>query len=272
MSNKTKVHAIVGTGTAPTAVIQEGLRDVIGKNDNVALLWLGPPNETMEDVYDFIMDNEIAFIMYYAEGANPARVFREAENGVVQKVRDPFKGALQSVANGGKVLFLWDNDAEDSQIEPVFDTIDQGTLVLELTNGCAPIGIEMDIPEPVDPDLAKDETEPDEDSDFTKEELEVMTPFAVKRYGERKGCAAKTKSGIIKELFPDGEASAPTEEDEGEVEPSSAVGAAVAPSSSTIVVPNIIDVKLDDPDEEFDEALAAFSKSLTDLLRLLYRS
>lgn len=266
--SKMKVHAIVGTGSAPTKVITEGLRDVIGKNDAVSLLWLGPPNETMEDVYDYIMDNEIAFQMFYAEGVNPARVFRESEFGACQKVRDPFKKALQSVENGGKVLFLWDNEADDDQVEPVFDFIDKGTLVLELTNGCAPISIDLDIPEPVDPDLGKDEDEPDEDSDFTKDELEVMTPFAVKRYGERKGCEAKTKSGIIKELFPEGESAAPTEEDEGEVEPAQpAVGAAESPSLSTTE-----DVPLNDPDEQFEDALAAFNKSLTDLFRLLYRS
>jgi len=268
MSKQSKTHAVVGSGSAPTAVIQEGLRDVVSGADNVSLVWTGPPSSTMEDVYDYVMDNEIQFVMYYAEGVNPARVFRESEHGIVQKVRDPFKGALQSVANGGKVLFLWNEDEDDDQVLPVFDTIDTGTLVLDLSNGLSPISVEMDIPEPVDPELAKDESEPDEDSDFTKAELEIMTPFAVKRYGERKGCAAKTKSGIIAELFPDGVSGSPSEEDDEGVEPTgSGVGAPAAPPSS-----------ITDGDElsgllyTLNEAMSQINSVLTQLAEKVYRS
>lgn len=268
MSKQAKTHAVVGSGSAPTAVVQEGLRDVVGGGDTLSLLWLGPPSSTLEDVYDYVMDNEIPFVMYYADGVNPARVFRESEHGVVQKVRDPFKGALQSVANGGKVLFLWNEDADDDQVIPVFDTIETGTLVLDLTNGLSPISVEMEIPEPVEPNLGKDEDEPDEDSDFTKDELEIMTPFAVKRYGERKGCAAKTKSGIIAELFPVDVTGSSTEEDDEGVEPTgSGVGAPAAPPSS-----------ITDGDElsgllyTLNEAMSQINSVLTQLAEKVYRS
>lgn len=255
MASKMKVHAIVGSGSAPTKVIQEGLRDAVSKKDAVSLVWQGPPSDTLEDVYDYVMDNEIQFQMFYADGTTPARVFRESEHGAVQKVRDPFKAALQSVA-GGSVLFLWNEDEDDDQIEPVFELVERGTLVLELTNGLAPISIDMDIPEPVEPELAKDEDDDeDDDSDFTKEELEIMTPFAVKRYGERKGCAAKTKSGIIAELFPEvgGE-----DEEEGEVEPPpTAVSAAAAPSPAPLI-------------KEADLELERLLDNETDLSNILY--
>ena len=276
--SKMKVHAIVGTGSAPTKVIQEGLRDGISTKDAVSLIWLGSPTEAMEDVYDYIMEHEIAFQMFYADGTTPARVFRESEHGAVQKVRDPYKAALQSVENGGKVLFLWNEDDDDNQIDPVFEHIARGTLVLELSNGLAPISMDMDIPEPVDPVVAKDEDEPEDDTSFTKDELEIMTPYAVKRYGERMGCAAKTKSGIIQELFPDSVAG---EDEEGEaVEPTSpAVSAAEAPAPAPLIKegdPALLAL-LAEEDEivrrgEFDAALARFTSSLTDVLRLLYRS
>lgn len=268
MSKQAKTHAVVGSGTAPTKVIQEGLRDVVDNKDAVNLVWMGAPNATMEDVYDFVLDNEINFVMYYADGVNPARVFRESEHGIVQKVRDPFKSALQSVENGGKVLFLWNEDADDDQVIPVFDTIETGTLVLDLTNGMSPISVEMDIPEPVDPELAKDEDEPDEDTDFTKDELEVMTPFAVKRYGERKGCSARTKGGIIAELFPVDELQASTEEDDGEVEPSpTGVSAPAAPSSSITEGDELSGLLY-----TLNEAMSQINSVLTQLAEKVYRS
>jgi hypothetical protein len=197
-----KVHAIVGTGSAPARVIAEGLRDGIGKEDAVSLVWTGRPTAGMEMVYDFVLDNDISFQMFYADGTTPPRVFRESEFGAVQKVRDPFISALKSVALGGNAFFLWDEEKDDAQIMPVFDTIEQGVLVLELTNGLAPISMDMEIPEPVEREVEKDEAEPQDDTQFTKEELEVMTAFAVKRYGERLGTKATTKGGIIEELFP----------------------------------------------------------------------
>jgi hypothetical protein len=197
-----KVHAIVGTGSAPARVIAEGLRDGIGKEDAVSLVWTGRPTAGMEMVYDFVLDNDISFQMFYADGTTPPRVFRESEFGAVQKVRDPFISALKSVALGGNAFFLWDEEKDDAQIMPVFDTVEQGVLVLELTNGLAPISMDMEIPEPVEREVEKDEAEPQDDTQFTKEELEVMTAFAVKRYGERLGTKATTKGGIIEELFP----------------------------------------------------------------------
>jgi hypothetical protein len=274
--SKQKIHAIVGTGTAPTEVLKEGLRDAVGSKDCVALLWQGPPNDTMEDIYDYVMDNGIMFVMFYADGVTPARVFREADNGAVQKVRDPFKAALQSVANGGSVLFLWDEDAADEQVEPVFDFVERGTLVLELTNGLAPISLDVDIPEPVEAEVAKDEDEPEDDTTFTKAELESATSFTVKRYGERMGCTAKTKSGIIAELFPE----LGGDEDGEEVEPSSVDSVVDAAEddeapSSTIILPKdhqlkFLDVPINNPEEQFEEALAKFTSALTDLARLLY--
>ena len=210
--SKMKVHAIIGEGTAPGKVIAEGLRDGIGGTDCVSLVWTGKPNASQEVVLDYILEHEIAFQMFYEEGTTPPRVFRESEQGAVQKVRHANVAAVEAVRNGGKVFYMWDNDAPDDQVNFVFDH-SEGALVLELTNGLAPISIDIDIPEPVEPEIAKEPEADEADSSFTKDELEIMTPFAVKRYGERLGAKAKTKSGIIAELFPDeDEAEEPVEE------------------------------------------------------------
>lgn len=202
--SKMTVHAVVGTGTAPEKVIIEGLNDVVSGNDCVGLIWAGKPNATTEVVYDYVLDNDLNFIMYYAEGVTPPRVFRESENGVVQKVRNPIKAAVQAVEGKGKILFLWDSDDEDQQVDPVFDFKNEGTLVLELTNGLAPIKkIDPSIPEPKELEVPKEEGDVDDDTRFTYDELVTMQAAAVKRYGARIGAKAATKAGIIAELFPD---------------------------------------------------------------------
>ncbi len=204
------VHAIVGGGSAPEKVIIEGLRDVLNEGDSVGLIWRGKPTSTEEDIFGYVLDNEIPFTMYYEDGEPPHKSFREVDHGVCQKTRTLMTSALKAVEGTGKVLFLWDDEDTDDQIDFVFDNISKDTLVLELTNGCAPIVINDDIPEPVDPDLQEEVEEALDDTTFTKEELESMTAVAVKRYGERKKTEAVTKKGIIEELFPDGE----TEEEE----------------------------------------------------------
>lgn len=199
-----KQHAVVGVGTAPAKVIAEGLNDVLDEGDSVLLLWTGKPTEGQEAVYDYILDNEIPFVMFYEDGDNPPKVFRENDEGVVQKSRDALAKALSET--DGSILVL-DEDDDDFLIQ-VHDMKDPGTVMLSLTNGLAPIVIEDE-----DPEVAEaasryedDEDEEDEDEDdtrFTKDELEVMAASAVKRYGDRIGAKATTKKGIIAELFPD---------------------------------------------------------------------
>lgn len=224
-------HAIIGTGYAPRAVITEGLRDVLSDGDAVALVWEGKPTAAMEFVYDYITDNSIPFFMYYEDGANPPRIFRESEFGTVQKVRHATQSAIQAVAGKGKILFLWDVESDDSQIDPVFDHKGDGVLVLELTNGLDPITIDVDIPEPKEREVEKEDEVDEDDTRFTKDELTIMTAGAVKRYGQRLGVTATTKGGIIEELFPDDNGI--VGEDEGEAQPAAVVvGAAASPSNS----------------------------------------
>lgn len=206
------IYAVVGNGTAPASVIEEGLRDSLKEGDAVALVWTTPEDDDgIGAVYDYILDNDIQFCLYYAEGDKVPRVFRESEVGVVQKVKNPALKALGDISGKGKVLFLWDTAAEDDQIDVVFDTIDEGVLVLELTNGLDPIKevAAGEIPEPSDPDLEEvdpaDAPDKEDDTRFTKAELEVMAAAAVKRYGKRIGTTATTMKGIIAELFPEGD-------------------------------------------------------------------
>lgn len=181
-----RIHAVVGSGTAPDSVIKEGLRDVLESDDIVVIPWYGKPTPGLAAVYDYVLDNSIDFIMYH-DGANlPAKAFATAESGSLICCPNVDLGVIASVASGGKVLVLWDatNEAAmEELINNVFDNISEKTLTLELTNGLAPISLSLLTPEPVD------EVDPTDDSpkEFTREELSIMPVGALKRLAESKG-------------------------------------------------------------------------------------
>lgn len=205
--SKQKQHSVIGSGSAPAKVLAEGLSDVLEDGDSVGLIWTGKPTAGQEAVFDYVLDNEVPFTLYYEDGQNPPKVFRESDHGVVQKSRDPMGKALDDT--NGSVLFLWDDDENPDLIEVVWGVVhEEGINILELTNGLAPITLEEEDEEVTEAksryDDDDDEEEEDEDDTrFTKDELEVMAAAAVKRYGARIGAEATTKKGIIEELFPD---------------------------------------------------------------------
>ena len=193
-------YAIIGTGAASEASIKESLTDILSPDDTILIGWFGRPMpESIETVYGYLLDNEVQFSLYHRPEQEVTRHFRDADNCVVTQSRHPVDAMLKEA---DEVLFLWDddeNDATPSLIQYVMDHINEGVQVKELSNGLAPIIIDYEMPEP-EPATSEDDEEED-DTRFTRDELEVMTAAAVKRYGDRLGLEAKTKSGIIEELF-----------------------------------------------------------------------
>lgn len=194
-----KVHAIIGTGETSKKALYESLDEILSEGDAVSLVWAGPPNETVELVYDYILDNEMEFTMFYSEEHTPPKAFRTAENGITQKSRNPIVAAVKSVANDGAVLVLWDDDDQDDYVNAADAVADRDLLFMELSNGLAPIAF---ADEEEEPEEEETEVEEPEEEDFTREELLNMPAAAVKRYGVSKGAKAATKGGIIDELFP----------------------------------------------------------------------
>jgi hypothetical protein len=191
-------HVVIGSGSAPATAISESLRDLIKDGDELAFAWTGSPvPEGYEAVYGYALDNEIPFTMLYTDGQKIPGVFRDSEFGVVQKVRDTEQSLLKNL--DGKVLLMWEDseNEEGGLIDRIFDSC-PNVEVLELTNGLAPIVIESEVGEPEPEPVTTDD---DDDMDFTQEQLSSMAPAAVVRYGQRKGCTATTKAGVIEELF-----------------------------------------------------------------------
>jgi len=191
-------HIIMGTGPCPKDAVTEALRDALTDGDTLAFAWSGSPvPESIGAVYDYVLDHEIDFVLFYTDEQKVHSAFREADHGTVQKVRNTYASLMKAL--DGNVLFLWDDEEEDL-INSVFDVVPDAT-VLELSNGLAPIIIAEDIPEVETPAPVVEEEEEEDDYSYTREELETATAYVVKRYGERMGCEAKTKAGIIAELF-----------------------------------------------------------------------
>lgn len=193
------IHAVLGTGDCSPAAICESLKDALDQGDELILPWIWPIPPSLETVYGYVLDNEVPFTLMYSDADKkpPTKHFREADFGIVQKSRDPIGACISR--RTGAVLYLWDDDSE--LIDAIFDS-DPKVVVLELSNGLAPIvAVDAEEEEPAQPSSEESVTE-DEVGTFTQGELEVMTSVAVKRYGERMGCTATTKAGIIEELFP----------------------------------------------------------------------
>ena len=204
MATKQNVHAIIGTGETSDQALFESFKDVLEAGDAVGLVWSGKPTPTQEAVYDYVLDNEVQFVLYYKDGDKVPAVFSKAENGIVQKSRNPIIKAVTDIAGAGKLLALIPDDQDE--IADLFDEItehlDESVLILDLANGLEPITLV--VPEVEEEETEEEESEPDdaEDISFTKGELEIMAAPAVKAYGAKLGAKAVTKSGIIAELFP----------------------------------------------------------------------
>ena len=191
-------HIILGKGHSTSNSVVTCLADALSDGDTLAMEWTGTPiPEAMEAAYGYAIDHEVPFTLFYMEGQKVPEALKSAETITVQKVRSS-KDSLLKVLDGN-ILFLWDEQEAYDLLDYVWDNVPDATI-LELSNGLAPIIGTAEEPTPL---VNVQEEEEDIPATFTREELEIATAHVVKRYGERLGCTAKTKSGIIAELFPE---------------------------------------------------------------------
>jgi hypothetical protein len=191
-------HIILGKGHSTSNSVVTCLADALSDGDTLAMEWTGTPiPEAMEAAYGYAIDHEVPFTLFYMEGQKVPEALKSAETITVQKVRSS-KDSLLKVLDGN-ILFLWDEQEAYDLLDYVWDNVPDATI-LELSNGLAPIVGTAEEPTPL---VNVQEEEEDIPATFTREELEIATAHVVKRYGERLGCTAKTKSGIIAELFPE---------------------------------------------------------------------
>lgn len=203
------IHAIIGTGQAPKSVIEEGLRDAIEEGDSVSLIWMGNPEEddSYAHIYSFFHKSEAEVTIFHTEESTIPKALRAWDNVTCVKTRDPFQKTIESMSSDGAVLYLWSDDiTAEREISKILQ-INDHVPVLELTHGLVPVDVSSG-EEVVPPPPPAVKTPAAVLERLSKDELEVMTAAAVKEYGYQMGCEARTKAGIIEEMFPE-EGSAP---------------------------------------------------------------
>lgn len=179
-----KTYAIVGNGTPPAKAVKAALEDLpLGKDDAFQLAWAdGRKNPTMGTIFDFILGDEadestqFQFVLSYKDGEQPEAWFRDAPKGIVQKTRDP---QAKSLDGADVVLFLWDDEQDESQIDFVFDAFSEPVEILNLSNGLVPIvASPEDLPEPIEADEYIEARERiEEELDDDKEIEEAISEF-----------------------------------------------------------------------------------------------
>lgn len=181
------IHAVLGPGgeAVPDSVIKDGLKDLLEKGDALALPWYGPPSDALEAVYDYVLDNEVQFTMFYT-GRKPPTVFET--DGDLAETKDIHKSLAQMSSPGSKALVLFP-DGDDDISETIFGYVDfapEGVVLLDLTNGLVPVEVEGEEgptdphPEEVEDDRLTSETE-DSLAGFTRAELEGLGLKLLKR-------------------------------------------------------------------------------------------
>jgi len=179
------IHAVLGPGgdKVPASVIQDGLKDLLKKGDSVALPWYGGPvSASLEAAYDYIVENEIPFTMFYS-GRKPPVPF-EVDHGELAETKNIQKSLAQMASPGSNLLVLFPDEDVDIS-EEIFGFLDfapGGVTTLDLTNGLVPIKVNDEEPDSEEEKVAEAaETEEDSLDGFTREELEGLGLKLLKR-------------------------------------------------------------------------------------------
>lgn len=197
-------HGVLGRGsTTPEIVITAGLQDSINTGkDTIHLPWYGKPIPTdLEVVYDWVLDNELTFVMYAPDAQDVPKAFHKCSFGTVVE-GDPIVEVAKQCTT---LLYLWDDDHET--LERIINHPKFPSLVLDLTSGLTPVEFEL-VEEAIaeTPASKYDDDDDDDDErpqDMTRDELEIMPALAVKRYASaRLGVPFTTKGAAIDALFP----------------------------------------------------------------------
>jgi len=180
------IHAVLGPGgdKVPASVIQDGLKDLLKKGDSVALPWYGGPvSASLEAAYDYIVENEIPFTMFYS-GRKPPVPF-EVDHGELAETKNIQKSLAQMASPGSNLLVLFPDGDEDLS-EEIFGFLDfapGGVTTLDLTNGLVPIKVNDEEEPHSEEEKVAEAAETEEDSldGFTREELEGLGLKLLKR-------------------------------------------------------------------------------------------
>lgn len=236
-----KVYGIIGSGSVSEKALRAALNDL--PKDAVYYVPHHKNVETIEHIYDWMIDNEVEFVVVGKAGPTLTR----AAVGVEEPQPETnLNASVLTYVEGSNptILVLWDDTVEPE----IIAASEQGYTILELSNGLAPIIIEDDdTPEEPQQEEAPVEVAPEEATEgFSREELVSMPIAAVKRHAVQKGIDVKgrTKSELIDDII-DGfvpdivtESEIPSEEVVLRDDPLPTLSSAVTPVSVILILNN----------------------------------
>ena len=226
-----ELYGILGTGTTSKKAIWASLND-LGTQVEYIIPWYGKPSEGLEHVYDWMIDNDATFTVISCE--RTPKVLRDAAldfTNDVEGVNDEIINTLKKREVPGLALILWDDQNEQYSHAVTAACIEAKLPTLELTNGLVPL-----IFDEVPVQEEEEEQRPhltvvkdDDETEFSREELESMPAAMVKKLAKDKGFDTKTKDEALNALMP-------VEVEESEEEPVWIVSVTVEYSDGTVTV------------------------------------
>lgn len=162
-----KYYGIIGGGSCPKNIIEDGLRDIGTENAVFVVHGHKKPSSSEERVFDFLIENEADFYVVETEQAPAPKVLTDSAMGVYPS--DYTDRTILEVIREkeGTLLVLWDEDSEERMNNIVLMAEDIGVVnIKELSNGLAPINVQ-----------ATEDTE----KNFSSKEIESMPPGVKKR-------------------------------------------------------------------------------------------
>lgn len=202
-------YGIIGSGSATTKVVQEGLIDIL-KSDEDAVFIIHArraPQGAVSDVYDFLVDHKVPFnAVTRIDDKAPQGLLNHAVD--VATNDDPTKTIIN---DSDVILLLWDEVNEDASEKLAIMSADAGKPIKDLTMALTPIVIEgsetvtqvedkLVEPEIVyaQPPVAEPAMSP-----FSRDELMNMNIGVLRRQAKSLGVenVGKTKQEIVDAIF-----------------------------------------------------------------------
>lgn len=191
-------YGIIGSGSANTKLVRDGLADII-ESDAKAVFVIHArraPQGSVGDVYDYLVDNESPFIAIHRIDDNAPKALLDCALSITVS-DDP---TLTVIQESDVILLLWDEANEDSSNKMAIMAHDGGCTIKDLTMALTPIVIGDEITTEVAPVEVEPETP---ELVFTQEELMNMNIGVLRRQAKALGVdnVGKTKQEIVDAIF-----------------------------------------------------------------------
>jgi hypothetical protein len=139
----TTTHIVIGTGVdsdVTKPVVLDSLKDIVKEDDVLAIAWVGgKPSDAMSWVYDFVINNGVAFVMFHLGGSKIPKVFTDSKDGSVVSVESMGKAYGSEISLDGKALVLGDDDITETWLLDTDAASPSPLSFLDLARGLVPI-------------------------------------------------------------------------------------------------------------------------------------